>query len=240
MLEKYNTSEGYTMKKLFTRWMGLIIVCALIFIPATTNAAVQTRVVNIDGQRVQISAFTNSRYAKTLTTQDKDGVYSFNLNTISDTLTLTVKSTETKKATTQTFDMKALRAQASKFKTQKSFRETSIFWDNYYYIDGNKWTIGNSDGDQKLRITETDENTEDLEKVKDAIDDLADHEISAICEAGIAIVGLVVAAITAPTGVGAIVGLLLFFGGAIAAAYDIWQMYKCRDKADYAYERVSS
>jgi len=231
------------MKKTFEKWLGMMLVSALIFTSVlTVNAASQTKEMLIGGEKVKVRVVANN-YTNTVYTEDSAGSYSFSLNKVSDTLTFKQTSKTTKQTTTQKISMKHIRKNAAKFAAEynvKSWHEDeSYFWGNAYYInvgdDETYWGVVNSTGDS-VCLKESEDNEDELNNFKNEVDNLVINECTAVCATGVAIVGAVVATLSAPSGLGVIVGALMFLGGVLTAAPAIWNMYKSRDRADYYYD----
>lgn len=115
-----------------------------------------------------------------------------------------------------------------------SYYNFGTFFDGSYFVTGTSWFIENSDEEEKYRGSDSTV----LYNFKAAVDNMVRSENAAIAAGGVAICGAVAGALSAPTGIGAVIGAVTALGGSIACANKLWDAWSYQDDVDFYWGRA--
>lgn len=115
--------------------------------------------------------------------------------------------------------------------------KTNAAYSYYNDYSNDIWNIRDTRGISH-NTSENSRNAGYLDEFKKSVDTLVSLEVGIIAALGIAASGLVVAGLTAPSGLGIAVGLVTALGGSIAVGYQYWQAVEAGKEVDYYYLRV--
>lgn len=227
--------------------MMLVLILMLSGVVNAMESEVGKRVVTINGEKIHVNILVDNEFERIVETEDQ---YTINITTFNKEKNYIVveeinKITGEESITTadlNQIDFDLISSEDSGLEMHPCatilFSASSMFFQNkYYYWSDMYWGIYNSSGARK-GVYENSSNSTDLIGFKDAVDDLREAEFSAIAAGGVAVVSAVVAVLTAPTGLGAVVGAVVAVGGAIGCAIYIWNMYRYRNSSNFYWSRV--
>ena len=216
---------------------------------SVTNAKTSKKVVTVGNEKINIELVCDNSRMTIVKTEDSLAKYITKVDKKTNEISIETidKKTAEKNITTKSLiEVNKVIEKAQKsstmqytFSKSKIYSEYSMFFDNSYYnnSDSEYWIIKNSEEDRKNGY-ESHFDSDELLNHKSAVDSLVNAEAAAIATGSVSAVSAVVAVITAPTGVGPIVGVLLALGFGIGCAYSIWNMYQQRDISDFHFGRA--
>ncbi|MBK1809485.1 geobacillin-26 family protein [Clostridium sp. YIM B02505] len=230
----------------------LCILAVMIFVNVNVQAStLNVQTLNVDGEKVTVSVLSDTKDSKVVQSEDSKAITLTTYDKKNNTINVKQTDKLTKKVTLtdKKVDENKIKSSANKLNQLKSNSisaastylvnsEFSILWDDaYLYYSDKRWAIWNS-SNSYYSTYETSSNSSDLLGFKNSVDSQVGYELAAIASVGTAACATVVGVLTAPTGVGAIVGVLVAIGAAISAGVTLWNAYKQRDNADFYWSRV--
>lgn len=228
----------------------IVMLILLLMLSSVVNAMgseVGKNIVTINGEEIHVNILVDNGFERIVETEDR---YSINVTTFNKAKNYIIVEEKNKRTGEESRTISDLNHINSDLLDMEYFGIemqpnasiihsgiSSFFQNRYFYWSDMYWGIYNSSGTRK-GVYENSSNSTNLIGFKDAIDALLDAEVSAIAAGGVAAVSAVVAVLTAPTGLGAVVGVVVAIGGVIGCAVFIWNMYQHRDSSNFYWMRV--
>lgn len=235
-----------------TLWIQTIIaiLITIMLSSGVVNAieiGVSKSIVNIRGEDIHVNVVLDNEFEKIVETEDQYSVNVTTYNKVKNYVVVEEKNKVTGVKSKTVTDLSRIESdligpQESGLEMQPKssiihYGMSTFFENRYFYWSDMYWGIYNSSGTRK-GVYESPYNSTNLISFKDAVDNLINAEVSAISAGGIAVVSAVVAVLTAPTGLGAILGVVVAIGGAIGCVVFIWSMYQHRNSSNFYWSRV--
>lgn len=238
------------MKKVITILLTLCLLFTMIGGSAAANSPSKNNLIDsryID-ENIKVTVLSDSKAEKTVKVVEGNYEYISVYDKVNDTISLTtyengkIVSFET----TDLSDVNAIQAPYSAPYSDSLIRyEVSLWddqWDYAYFIyqETNptriRWSLWEEDSNKS--VYENTSNESDLNGFKDSLDSMVSYQIECIAFLGASAASIAAAAITAPSGLGAIVAILATLGFATGAAVIYWNAYQARLDCSYYYARV--
>ncbi|SDI42816.1 geobacillin-26 family protein [Desulfosporosinus hippei] len=191
----------------------------------------------IDGNTITTEVLADNDSLKTVkVTEDKEKTYVVTYDKKANELTTVETDMHTGKSKNTVAKLK-LNSKANEINTaaaSSSYSNFGMFFDGSYYVTNTTWLIENSDEESKYRTSDSTV----LYNFKAAVDNMVRSENAAITAGGVAICGAVVGTLTAPTGIGAVIGAVTALGGSITCANKLWDAWSYQDDVDFYWDRA--